>query len=267
MILFLSLYEEFAVNLIYLCWTKCTMRHLLFLSGVLSTLILCIGCGSETIIAPEIDQEYEYANLALGKTWEYTYDSINYLNVGGTKQSRKGFLKITVEEDLGEGAFKISKSIRTDTTKPYVVNRIETIQIKDKILTTTDNNLRFINLVFPPDAGATWQGNRLFNDNIETTINGDKFTIYSGWTYTIAKKDSTLTVQSKSYPNTIRVVAKPPTENLLSKRQVDEYYSKNIGLVKRYMIVLNTQRIEPNTPWEIKGQSGFIYTQELISYK
>jgi hypothetical protein len=222
------------------------------------------NCENETITANPIDPELDYANIQVGRSWEYRYDTINYLSGGVNKVSNKGFIKISIEEDLSNGKYRVLKAIKKDSIAQYTPFRAEILQLGNNILTSTDNNLTFINLVFPPKEGTIWNGNRLFNDQLELTINDEFMIVYSGWEYVISKVDTTLTVFGKEYPKTLEVTAGPKSENLIARRVRKEYYTKGVGLTKVQMEVLNTQKILPNTDWKDKAESGFIYTQELI---
>jgi hypothetical protein len=232
---------------------------------MLSSIIL--SCENEFIQAPPIDPQFEYANLGVGRTWEYKYDSINYLNGGVNKRSNKGFIQILVQEEIEKNKFRILKSIKKDSLGKYTPFRAEIIQIQNNILTTTDNNLTFINLVFPPKLNSKWAGNRLFNEQVEIMINDEIMKVYNGWEYNITRIDSSISIVNKIYPNTLEVVAGPINENLISRRQRREYYTKGVGLTKVQMEVLNTQKIQPNVAWKDKAESGFIYIQELVSVK
>lgn len=227
-------------------------------------LLTFANCENESITAYPIDSGLDYVNINIARSWEYKYDTINYLNGGAVKKNNSGFLKITIEEDLGDGKYRVIKAIKKDSLAQYIPYRAEIFQLKNNIFTTTDHNLTFINLVFPPRAQTSWLGNRLFNEQIELTINEEIMKVYNGWEYIITKVDTTIAVLGIDYPNTLEVIAGPKSENLIAQRQRKEYYTKGIGLTKIHMEVLNTQKILPNTPWKDKAESGFIYTQELI---
>ena len=240
--------------------------HLKLFSLYCVFLFLAYSCESESVKALPIDNGHEYANIKLGRSWEYKYDTINYLSGGAIKQMKSGFLKITIDEQLENGKFRVIKSIKKDSLGQYTPFRAEIIELNEKTLTTTDHNLTFINLVFPPKKEAIWKGNRLFNEDIELTINDEIMKVYNGWDYTITTVDTTLIIHGRSYLNTVEVVAGPKSENLISQRIRKEYYTQGVGLSKVHMEVLNTQKILPNAAWRDKAESGFIYVQELVRF-
>ena len=222
------------------------------------------SCESEFIKADTVDRELDYANVSTGRIWEYRYDSILYLNGGANRVSRKGFLKVEITEKLNSNKYRMIRSFKKDSLEPYIPMRSETIRIDESTLQTTDHNLTFINLVFPPKLKTVWKGNRLFNEQTELTINDEIMQVYNGWDYEIINVDTSVMIQNKIFPKTLIVNAGPATENLIIRRNRKEYYTKGTGLIKVSMEVLNTQKILPAVPWKEKAESGFIYTQELI---
>ena len=230
-------------------------------------LITVYACENESIKAETIDKEKDFANIAVGKVWEYKYDSLNYLSGGANKISKKGFLRVEITESLENGKYRMIRSFKKDSLGIYIPMRSETVQLDESTLQTTDHNLTFINLVFPPKINTVWQGNRLMNDQVEITINDEIMKVYGGWEYSIIKRDTTLQLFNKSYPKTLIVNAGPKSDNLIARRNRKEFYTKGVGLTKVTMEVLNTQKILPATAWKDKAESGFIYTQELIRFR
>ena len=51
---------------------------------------------------------------------------------------------------------------------------------------------------------------------------------------------------------------------ILSFRDISEYYGKGIGLVRRDMVVYDSDGSRPSDTWETKAQKGFKHTLTLI---
>ena len=149
-------------------------------------------------------------------------------------------------------------------TGGYEINRLESISLTNNRLITTDNNLKFINLVFPPELGTEWNGNIFFNDEIEVLIGGDPYIMYKDWNYKVTTIDTTLIVNGKTYADVIRV-AQTDKENAIERRLSEEFYAKDVGLILKRIMILNTQNVSSQLPWDRKAQSGMIYTQRIIN--
>ena len=169
----------------------------------------------------------------------------------------------SINDSTETGQFELLKSIKSKASDSYVPNRLERVYIDDDRLIMTDQNVRFINLVFPPLLNSRWDGNIFFNDQIITFIGGDPFMIYDGWDYEITKKDTTMTVNGVEYNNVLKV-SQTDTENAIERRLSEEYYAKNVGLIYKKLMILDSQKISSNLPWEQKAESGLIFTLSLI---
>ncbi len=236
------------------------MRLLLFLL----VFVAFIGCNKESISADDFDRKLSFFPFEKGKSWEYSYDSIVYLNGGAVRDTASGFLKFQIGDSINNSAFAWIKSIKKTPTGGFEINRLESISLANNRLITTDNNLKFINLVFPPDLGTEWNGNIFFNDEIEVLIGGDPYIMYKDWNYKVTTVDTTLIVNGKTYADVIRV-AQTDKENAIERRLSEEFYAKDVGLILKRIMILNTQNVSSQLPWDRKAQSGMIYTQRIIN--
>ncbi|HPN71771.1 MAG TPA: hypothetical protein PLZ32_19730 [Saprospiraceae bacterium] len=236
------------------------MRLFLFILGF----IAIYGCNKESISADDFDRKLSYFPFKQGNSWVYAYDSIIYLTGGSMKDTSSGFLKFQIGDSLVSNEFAWIKSISKSPTTGYEINRLESISLANNRLVTTDNNLKFINLVFPPDLGTEWNGNIFFNDEIEVLIGGDPYLMYKDWNYKVTTIDTTLIVNGKTYADVIRV-AQTDKENAIERRLSEEFYAKDVGLILKRIMILNTQNVASQLPWEQKAQSGMIYTQRIIN--
>lgn len=221
------------------------------------------SCEDEFKGGTEINREYEFFPLSLGKTWEYAYDSTVYLSGGTNVVKHSGLMLWSIYDTTETGQYELLKSIKSKASDAYVPNRLERVFIDDNRLVMTDQNVRFINLVFPPLLNTKWDGNILFNDQIITFIGGDPFMIYDGWDYEITTRDTTMTINGVIYTNVLKV-SQTDTENAIERRLSEEYYAKNVGLIYKKLMILDSQKISSNLPWEQKAESGLIFTLSLI---
>jgi len=234
---------------------------------ILAILGFCFiqSCSSESITAEPIDLQLDYYPLATGKTWEYKYDSIVYKNKGARKDTQSGFLRYVLEANPNPNSYKVTKFIKKSINAPYVINRIDQVNLVDKSVETTEGNLQFTSLVLPPKLNTKWDGNRAFDENISIQIDGgDRLQIYLDWSYEYTNLDTTLNIEKKTY-NKIIKVSHIDRSDAINRRLSREYYAKGVGLVLKEMEMYETQRIEPNTPWPSKAQAGFSLKLQLLN--
>lgn len=230
-------------------------------------LSLIQSCSTESISPDSLYLEFDYYPLANGKTWEYKYDSIVYRNRGARKDTQSGYLRYVLEATTTPNSFKLIKYIKKSINAPYVINRIDKAYIVDKSIVTSEGNLEFTSLVFPPKLSTKWNGNKAFDENIFIQIDGgDKLQIYLDWTYQLTNVDTTLKIENKTF-NKVIAVSHIDRTDAINKRLSREFYAKGIGLVLKEMEMYETQRIEPNTPWPLKAQAGFSLKLQLIDYQ
>ena len=88
--------------------------------------------------------------------------------------------------------------------------------------------------------------------------------MYKDWNYKVTTVDTTLIVNGKTYADVIRV-AQTDKENAIERRLSEEFYAKDVGLILKRIMILNTQNVSSQLPWDRKAQSGMIYTQRIIN--
>lgn len=228
--------------------------------------LLLVGfysCQNEFIDASDYQREFDYFPLKTGQSWEYVYDSTLYLSGGSNIVQTSGFLKWEIGDSLENGFFELLKYFKRNQDDSYQAFRLERIAIDNNRLIITDQNLRFINLVFPPLLDASWDGNQFFDDQMISYIGGDPFRIYDSWHYRVSARDTTLTINQISYPMVVKV-SQTDTENAIEKRLSEEYYARGTGLIYKKWMILDSQKIGSSLPWEQKAESGLIFTMSLI---
>lgn len=240
-------------------------RYFSFFILVVILLNSCI----ENIENYQIDKsDFNFFPLKNGLSYTYQIDSIIYDNNGTVKLTRNIILKRTIMDSFIDNSGIKNYIIDENFTengnaiKSQFVNAYRT----EDMAVENERNLKFIKMIFPVSEGKTWEGNKLFDaNNTIIKIAGEPIKVYENWLYRYSKLIDKYEVNGKEYSDVVEIV-QTDTDYKLEKRFSVEYYAKNVGLIYKKMMILNTQKIdETNTPWELKAEEGFIMEQKLIN--
>lgn len=244
------------------------ISNIRYFSLSLLFITLLISCVENTENYQIDKSDYNFFPLKNGLSLTYQVDSLIYDNNGTIKLSRNIILKRTVIDSfidnsgiknyiIDENYTENGKEIKSQFVNVY---RTEDMAVEN------ERNLKFIKLIFPITVGKTWEGNKLFDaNNTILNIAGEPIKVYENWLYRYSKMLDKYEVNGKEYTDVIEII-QTDTDYKLEKRYSIEYYAKNIGLIYKKMMILNTQKIdETNTPWELKAEEGFIMEQKLIN--
>lgn len=237
-------------------------------SLILFILFAFISCGEETIEVDGSVEGKDYFPVDLGREWIYQTDSIVYDESKGIIDTLSGYVREVISESLSDGTFIITRSYTKDLTEEWEITDIWSGRIEDRKAVRTEENLSFIKLVFPPNKSSQWDGNALFDENVETTVAGEPIQPYQGWDYEIVSIDGTYSQDTISVSNIVEVL-QVDVVSVIDRRYSLERFAKNIGLVEKKMMILDCQcsSVPDSVPWEEKAEKGFILTQKLISYQ
>lgn len=152
----------------------------------------------------------------------------------------------------GKQTYRIERYQRQDSLCQWIIKDVWTTQITDLNVQKTEENIRYVKLVFPAEVGQVWGGN-VYNDlepqdyQILTTNVAEAFNLFLF--------DSVLTVEQRN------------EESLISKEYAVEKFANGIGLVYKEITDLYSQSlIGSGIPIEERVDEGTIYKQEVIAY-
>lgn len=245
------------------------MKYILLLLPLLGFM----ACQKETIDVSNADKGIDFYPLSVGKYWTYSYDSVIYDNKGIDKFFFSGFIKEEITEVLSktdtETKYKLIKYWKSKAEDNWRLTDVESItQSSDKIV-KTEENLPFIKMVFPNNNNTTWNGNVLFDENIETLIYGEPLKIYQAWRYKIENKGAQVDVVNKKYEGLTVVQvdnSRDTKPSIFDKRYSVEYFAKGVGMVRKEMKIYDTQNPQSGLPWEAYAQKGYSLIQQLIDH-
>lgn len=241
------------------------MKLLISLLGILA-IMGGISCTKETEPVDESTFGYDFFPVTKGKSWIYASDSIIYDN-GGTKiDTFVSFIKEEIGDsfidEAGNTVYKLNRYFRRNPTDSWSRTNTWTTYTDKTRAFRTEENLKFVKLVFPLKKGLRWDGNVFLDEDIKIDIAGESIEAYKNWKHKIEEVN-----ENFSFKGTDIVAVKVnlvDDSSIIDRRKVTEYYGKGIGLLKKEMVILDSDGSRPNDPWEKKAQKGFIHTLTLI---
>lgn len=246
------------------------MKPLLLFASLL--FLLCISSCSDTIEDFGTDQlELDFFPVELGKYWEYQLDSIVYSGFSGTETETTSYAREEIFEldtdATNETRYLVRRTWRRSLEDSWTLTDIWTMTRSESQATKTEENIRLINLIFPPREGASWSGDSFVRDGFIVTIGGENLEMFKNWDFEITSRMEQELVGISTYEDVI-TVQQADDENAIELRFSQEKYAKNIGLVYREQRILDTQCIDvcEGQPWEEKAQRGFILRQTIIDF-
>ena len=203
----------------------------------------------------------------------YQVDSVIYdITQSGTEQIfSTAFIKEEIVEtftdNTGRQVYRIERYYRQDETNPWEIKDVWTAGVRNNQAERTEENLRFIKMVFPLREGTIWNGNLFIDETTIIPIAGESLEVYKNWEYEVIGVGVPDEIRGIVYDE-VATMTQANNENLIEYRYSLEKYAKNIGLIYKEMKILDTQCIDAceGQPWEDKAEKGFILRQFLISH-
>lgn len=243
------------------------MAHIIKTFFFLAALAMIFPACENTIEQIDIEQGFDYFPLEVGKAMIYEVDSINYFNKQ-LQDSTRTYIREEITEVLkdgnGQDFYKIERSIREDVNAPWRIADVWLGSRDDDKAYRTEENLRFIKLIFPLRTSSTWDHNAFIDEDMFVKITGgETIQLYRNWNSSVKELDATTIINGEEF-NNVAVVIHADDENVIERRYVEEHYAKGVGLIYREMMILDTQKTDSSDPWAVKADEGFIVRQRLI---
>lgn len=126
------------------------------------------------------------------------------------------------------------------------------------------NDLRFINLSFPIRENRNWVGNAYLNVSNEPSLSYYDDDLYQ-WNYQYESINVPADVNGFSFDSTVSVI-QIDEENLFEKKYATEIYAKDIGMIYKELLILNTQEPPSSLPFIERAETGFILIYKIYNY-
>jgi hypothetical protein len=233
-------------------------------------LIVFSSCDDE-IDSSVIDYKYEYFPLTIGESIIYDVDSIIYSSLSGggiLKDSIQYELRETVADTFRDNTnrliYEIERERRDSASMLWRLEEVLTVHQGQTQLEWTENNRKFLKILFPPKVDDTWDGNMYFDATELVPIKGEVIELFKSWESSVAELDIPMTINNFSSDSTLTIYH-ANSENLIELRLFKEVYAKNIGLIQQETMILDTQCITDciGQTWEEKAEKGFILRKTI----
>lgn len=229
---------------------------------------------------PDPSEQYAYFPLEQGKFIEYTVDSIVYDFAAGGAIVRDSIRRLarevvtdTLRDNTGQLLYRIERFERKSAAEPWqfaqniFATRTSTQGIR------TENNLRFLKLVFPFDRRSAWNGNLWIDPYREIEIAGERMQPFVNWRYEVDSLDIPAQIGAFAF-DSVLAVTEVDEMNAIERRLSRVHYAKHIGVVFREQWILDSQycnQIPPpadclSKPWTEKAEKGYILRQIITAH-
>lgn len=249
-------------------------RSLLIMASFFLLLLLSCGRETETI---ELDLGREYFPLQVGRAWEYEVDSIIFSTTGtdSSHTLQRDVITDRFTDAAGDTIFRVERFERLSSAEDWQIRKVLSLSANERQAVRTEDNLRFIKLVFPIREGATWDGNFHIDQNLRIIIAGEVLDVFKDWSYKIISKGQAYSNGVRTFDDAV-VASHADSENLIEYRFVQEAYARNVGLVFQEHQILDTQCQRCcnanfaqclDLPWTEKAEKGFISRRRLTAWE
>jgi len=253
------------------------VRLLPFLLG----LLFFSACNKSEIEAPGGEYGYAYFPLEVGREYIYEVDSIVFRegpSAPVADSSRTLVLERIVDtllDNTGATLYRIERFERKSNEEAWRIKSVGTAARSHRQAFRTEDNLRFIKLVFPLRAGEQWNGKRYIPDGVYYEGSSRPVDLFKGWSSEVLSVDAPLSIGDLSF-DAVATIALADSENAIEYRYATEQYARDVGLIYREWIILDTQcrfccggdigAPCQALPWTEKAENGFILRQRLIAF-
>ncbi|MCC7246411.1 MAG: hypothetical protein IT269_12080 [Saprospiraceae bacterium] len=250
------------------------------IAGLLA--ILQMACSDPTFNPPTVSaaDQWDYFPLRIGQQTTWRVDSIVYdfATGGGTvRDSSVTFVQEIVSDTLrdqtGELNYVIDRFERLNDSAPWQFVRRETAVRNASQAIRTEQNLRFLKLIFPMTRRSEWNGNIWIDVNREIEIAGERIRPFVNWQYEVDSIDVAATVGAFQFDSTL-LVTEVNESNIIERRLSQTRYAKGVGMVEREIWILDSQYCNQDPvptdcttlSWDLKAERGYRLRQVILDY-
>ena len=224
--------------------------------------------------------QYAYFPLETGRYIDYTVDSLifDFNASGGTTIDT---VRVYVREMVGDTfrdltgllMYQMERYERAHPDDPWTIKHVWSAGRTETQAIRTENNQRFLKLVFPMEPRTRWNGNLWIDDQQEIEIAGEPIRPFANWRYQVDEIDVFGSVGIFNF-DSLLTVTEVDENNIIERRWSVAQYAKNIGLVRREQWILDSQYCNKNPvpadcttkPWEEKAEKGYIVRQTVVGW-
>lgn len=244
--------------------------------GFLLLVIAFWQCQSEAEFPPlEQEDGLDFMPMEIGCTWIYRVDSVIYDPLGSSQpiDTVSGYLKEVITDTFSTPAgltYVLDRYGRQDSLSPWAYQKTIGLSLDNDRYLWNEDNLILVKCVFPLYNGSSWDGTAFFDPLTTIPIYGESMQPFKSWDFRLLARGESHEIGPYNWPDVMRI-QQADDENLIERRYSQEWYQRGIGLVRRHMMILDTQcdgnpSACAGIPWEEKGEKGYILDQWLVEY-
>jgi hypothetical protein len=231
-------------------------------------LLLVYACKKDESLT-ELDFGYDYQPLEVGYWLEYEVDSIFFDDFNARIDTfhfyRREFFESEFLDLNQETNLRVEQYLKMNAEDAWEIAHVGSYKKTVINLQKMEFDLRYIKLVFPPALGKQWQGHLYINVGNQPSLeflDRDRY----DWEYTYTKVHEPLSVGAFSFAECLEV-QQIDQENLFEKKYSKEIYARNVGMVSKEMMILETQAPPSDVSFIERAQKGFIVRYTIVNYK
>ncbi|MBC7904868.1 MAG: hypothetical protein H7Y27_15690 [Gemmatimonadaceae bacterium] len=224
---------------------------------------------------------HDYLPLTPGKYIIYKVDSVLFPNFGSVRETHSYVFRDLVDQQLtdniGRPSFRMKRQRRDpNNAAAWLDHSTYLITPLTNTIELIENNNRFVKLTMPVKDQFPWSGNGYLPlapfEYLFEFSSGDHNQLES-WYYIYSTIESPLSVNGKTFDNTITVETDSPDSTNIpvvnpaqtgNKTVWRESYAKGIGLVYRQISLVEYQ--SPNSSNPQGAYTGFELTMSVLEY-
>ena len=221
--------------------------------------LFLVSCSKDSPSSIDFKSVSDYYPLKLGSWYVYDVDSISYNDF--TDPVTIDSITFQVKEELTDTFFDLEGNLSYEITRskragndsvsseslPWKISDVWWVKERNGNIERIEENNRYVTLSSPISEGKSWDGNA--------------YNYMNSWDYIYENVTDTFA----QYPNTV-TVNQQEEDLVIIYRQYKEVFAKEIGLVSRTRIDVESQDIVNPVPILQKVEKGFQYFQTLNSY-
>lgn len=216
---------------------------------------MAASCKKDSSPAPDFG--YDYYPVTAGSWIIYDVDSTFYNLFTHQTEFYSFQVKEHIDSILPDNAeramVRIKRYYRNNSSESWTIGRVwYAVKTKERV-ERTEENVKFVKLIFPVRKNKTWNGNAM-NSEGELTY---KFTsVHTPSTIGGSTFDSTATVLQQA------------DSNLIQKKYKTETYAKHVGLIYKEYVDVSVQDtvIDFSKPFEERINTGVKYIYRINSF-
>jgi len=228
---------------------KINPKHIIIFSLLFSIFIVLPSCNEDEITPKATD--YSYFPFKVGNWIEYSITDINIDKASNVYDTLRYSIKEISDslflDNINQPTMRIERYIKYNQQDQWEIKDVWYANLLKESAQKVEENIRLIKLVFPATLNQKWNGNAYNTNETEE--------------YKITSIDKQETINNISFESVLTVTQKSD-ESLIHKYYKVEKFAKNIGLVYKKDVNINSQTLN-GLPIEQRIDMGSVYIQQV----